>query len=238
MVAQLAWHRHADREAASVALAEAVAGAVRDRIAENKEAALVVPGGSSPGIFFAHLAEQELPWSKVTVTLTDERWVPPDDPASNEHLVRHGLLHAQAAAARMLGLYRPGCTLEEGAARGQQRLQQLPWPLAAAVLGMGEDGHIASLFPGSVALAAGLKGPSETTSLCLPVPDGLNWPRLTLTLAALLRCDLLALLAFGEGKCAILESVDRPNAPACWPVAAAARAAARLGKPMQVFWAP
>lgn len=238
MVAQLTWQRYADRQAASVALAEAVTQVLREHIVKNGEAALAVPGGSSPGLFFAHLAEQELPWSKVTITLTDERWVPPDDPASNERLVRHGLLQAQAAAARLLGLYSPGCTLEEGAALVQQRLQHLPWPLAATVLGMGQDGHIASLFPGSVALAEGLKGPGATTSLCLPVPDGLNWPRLTLTLAALLHCDLLALLAFGEDKYAILEGIDRPNAPDCWPVAAAARTAAHCGRPMQVFWAP
>jgi 6-phosphogluconolactonase len=234
----LTWHRHSDRQAASAALAEAVAGTVRGCVAEQGAAALALPGGSSPGAFFACLGEKALPWSAVKVTLTDERWVSPDDPASNERLVRQGLLRGKAAAAAMVGLYSPGCTLEEGALLVQARLQTLPWPLAATVLGMGEDGHIASLFPGSVALAEGLKGPGETVDLCLPVPDGLNWPRLTLTLAALLECHLLALLVFGEDKRLILDSVGQPDAPARWPVATAARAAARLGRPMQVFWAP
>jgi 6-phosphogluconolactonase len=238
MDAGLIWHRHGDRQAASAALTEAVAGAVQHRVAEQGAAALAMPGGSSPGLFFACLAEQELPWSRVIVTLTDERWVPPDDPASNERLVRQGLLQGGAANARMMGLYSPGCSLEEGAAQAQARLQSLPWPLAATVLGMGEDGHIASLFPGSAALAEGLKGPGESATLCLPVPDGLNWPRLTLTLAALLDCRLLALLVFGEDKRLILDSVAQTDAPARWPVAVAARTAARLGKPLQVFWAP
>lgn len=234
----LTWHRHGDRESASAALAEAVAEAVQDCVAKRGTAALAVPGGSSPGGFFACLGGKALSWPAVKVTLTDERWVPPDDPASNERLVRQGLLQGRAAAAAMVGLYSPGCSLEEGAAMAQARLQELPWPLAASVLGMGEDGHIASLFPGSVALAEGLKGPGETADLCLPVPDGLNWPRLTLTLAALLDGHLLALLVFGGDKRLILDSVAQPDAPARWPVAAAARAAARLGRPMQVFWAP
>ena len=234
----LTWHRHSDRQKASAALAEAVAETVRDCVAEQGTAALAVPGGSSPGTFFTCLGEKALAWPAVKVTLTDERWVPPDDPASNERLVRQGLMQGKAAAAAMVGLYGSGCTLEEGAIQAQARLGALPWPLAATVLGMGEDGHIASLFPGSAALAEGLKGPGETTNLCLPVPDGLNWPRLTLTLAALLDCNLLALLVFGEDKRLILDSVGQPDAPARWPVAAAARAAARLGRPMQVFWAP
>ena len=238
MATGLIWHRHSDRQAASAALAEAVAGAVQDCVAEQGVAALAMPGGSSPGAFFACLGEKALPWPAVKVTLTDERWVPPDDPASNERLVRQGLLQGKAAAATMVGLYGSGHALEEGALLAQARLGALPWPLAVTVLGMGEDGHIASLFPGSVALAEGLKGPGESTTLCLPVPDGLNWPRLTLTLAALLECRLLALLVFGEDKRLILDSVGQPDAPARWPVAAAARAAARLGRPMQVFWAP
>jgi 6-phosphogluconolactonase len=234
----LIWHRHSNRQKASAALADAVAGTVQDCAAEQGAAALAMPGGSSPGAFFACLGKKALPWSAVKVTLTDERWVPPDDPASNERLVRQGLLQGKAAAAAMVGLYSPGCTLEEGATLAQARLQTLPWPFAATVLGMGEDGHIASLFPGSVALAEGLKGPGETTDLCLPVPDGLNWPRLTLTLAALLECRLLALLVFGEDKRLILDGIGQPDAPARWPVAATARAAVHLGRAMQVFWAP
>ncbi|MDQ7989512.1 MAG: 6-phosphogluconolactonase [Candidatus Dactylopiibacterium sp.] len=127
------------------ALAQAVARALADGIDSRGNAALAVSGGRTPAGFFRELAAQELDWSRVTLTLADERRVSDDDPASNARCVAEHLLRGPAAAADFLPLHLAG----EDAASLNTRLAVLPVRFDAVILGMGEDAHTASIFPDS-----------------------------------------------------------------------------------------
>src|SRR5690606_13380303 len=96
------------------------------------------------GLFFDALSGREIEWEKVAVTLADERFVPPDDPRSNQRLVEEKLLRAAAARARFVPLYSPAGSIEEAATAAAGALAALNLPLDIAVLGMGADGHTAS----------------------------------------------------------------------------------------------
>ena len=113
---------------------------------DNGQATLVLSGGSSPIDLFERLALIELDWSRVTVLPSDERWVATDQPESNEAALREHLLYGPGNAARLFGLYRDKGTPDDATSQLDAELRQLPRPFDAVVLGMGEDGHTASLF--------------------------------------------------------------------------------------------
>ena len=219
-----------DRErqaaAAAAALAEALTG--------DGPRSLVVTGGTSPGLVYDRLSRLDLAWDKVTVTLSDDRWVAPDSPDSNARLVRQRLLTGRAAGAGFLPLKDAGTTPEADARAAEPALRALmPW--SAVLLGMGEDGHIASLFPGDPDLAGRLDPEGER--LCVGVAmSGLApfVPRITLTVAALLRSKAIVLLITGEAKRALVERVGaEPRYDP--PVAAIMR---QTRAPVRVLWAP
>jgi 6-phosphogluconolactonase len=185
----------ADGRALAETLAADVAGALRLRLARQPQSALAVSGGRTPVLFFAALARQDLDWHRVTVMPVDERCVPEADARSNARLIRSHLMVERAAAAAFLSLN--DATEED--------VQSIT-PFAAVVLGMGEDGHTASFFPGSPQLADCLAGARLIERVEAPgVPEA----RLTLTLPVLLGADFLALHVEGAGKRAVLgRAVD------------------------------
>ncbi|WP_068828417.1 6-phosphogluconolactonase [Pseudomonas sp. BMS12] len=197
-------HQHADAGAQAEAMALQVAEALRQAIEVRGEALLVVSGGRSPMAFFECLARQTLDWSKVSVSLADERWVPQDHPDSNEALVRRHLLQANAASARMLGLYHPAADVERAAERAEQALAGLPL-IDVLVLGMGEDGHTASLFPGSPHLAEALHEDCPRRVLAMQAPVEPR-QRLSLTRRVLAGARLPMLAIQGQSK---LETLKR-----------------------------
>src|SRR5690606_7920347 len=134
---------------------------------------------------FEQLRNEQLDWSKIWVTLADERWVETSSEDSNERLVRENLLVGQAAAAHFVGLKNPAPTPEAGADWATRALTRVPHPYDVVILGMGEDGHTASLFPGSMALLRGLD--TSAAPGCLAV-NALKAPhaRVSLNLRALL----------------------------------------------------
>lgn len=204
---------------AAQALADAVAADLATALAERPRASLVVSGGRSPIVFFERLREAALDWSRVTVTLADERWVPPEHPDSNARLVAAHLLQRAAAAAWFLPLWNGAATSAEGIAERTAALAALPRPIDALVLGMGEDGHTASLFPGAAGLAEALD-PRGTALLAALDPPAAPHPRLSLTLTALLDSRRIHLPLGGAAKQAVyrraLASGDRRQ----WPIAA------------------
>jgi 6-phosphogluconolactonase len=164
-------HIFDSRDEASVAAAERMVAALSRRLDGQGEASVVVSGGTSPAGVFRELSRTVLPWSDVHVVLSDERWVPADHEDSNEKLVRETLLAGEAQGASLLPVYRQGVTIDERCSEINAELLQAPFPFACALLGMGEDGHFASLFPDADNLREGLD--ADSRQLCIPAskPD-------------------------------------------------------------------
>lgn len=192
-------HRFADADALAAALAAAVAAQLRAALAKRPAASLVVAGGTTPAPFLNRLSKASLAWDRVLVTLTDERWVSTGDPASNGAMIERTLLQHAAAAAQFVPLYTGAATPEAAIADATSRLADLPRPFDAVVLGIGEDGHTASLFPGADNLAAALALKNGQQVAAIRAPGALQ-PRLTLTLPALLDARSLYVLFAGPSK--------------------------------------
>jgi 6-phosphogluconolactonase len=184
-------------------LADALASELQTAIAARGEALLAVSGGKSPIALFEQLRTRHLPWDKVTLILVDERVVPHDHADSNTALVRQHLLQERASAARFVPLFDTvphtidDLALDQLVASANQRLNLLPWPLDAAVLGMGEDGHTASLFPQAPGLHNAL---TSEDAVAWVRPASAPHARLTLTLSRLKSAQQLHLSIAGKAK--------------------------------------
>jgi 6-phosphogluconolactonase len=224
-------HFFDSRETASIAAAERLADALQRRLDVQAEASLVVSGGTTPARCLEELSGVPLEWQRVHVLLSDERWVPGDDPDSNEAMIRKTLLQNCAAHANLLPIYDDTDT----ASRCQSLetdIRAIPFPFASALIGMGEDGHFASLFPDFEDLKIGLDVDYE--GLCLPVSTAASpHPRLTLTLAALSRSDEVVLLFFGDAKRDVYEQAKLASNG--FPVS---RLLLQKRAPVHVYWAP
>lgn len=188
-------------DAACAAIVERLRAALIDRGAAH----LCVTGGSTPGPVYDRLKDADIDWSHVAITLSDERWVDTGSPDSNARLVRERLLQGRAAAARFVCLKGEETDPVHGAWVADLKVAPLE-PFDAVLLGMGEDGHICSLFPGNPVLDEGLN--PAGARLVLHAPAGAPAPpqdRVTLTLAALIHAGLILILTSGQPKRAILE---------------------------------
>ncbi|MDE2156026.1 MAG: 6-phosphogluconolactonase [Xanthomonadaceae bacterium] len=228
--------RHfADHDAQARALAGQVAGNLRSALAARGHAVLAVSGGSTPKGFFAHLAREPLDWANVQVTLVDERWVPDSDERSNARLVKSLLLQHAASAASFIPLYTGAATPEAGQAEATARIDALPRPFDVVVLGMGDDAHTASFFPGGDHLADALdpEGHARVVSMRAPAAGE---PRITLTLPALLDTRALYLLVSGEKKRVLLDNIRLGlDAARDYPVRAVLT---QQRVPAAVYWCP
>lgn len=225
----------------ATALAEAVAAAVRDAVlagvAQRGQASLVVTGGSTPRAYYPRLAALDLPWSQVTLTLSDERWVGLDHPESNEALVRSLLLTGPASAARFVPLRSLAASPEQGAADVARGLRTLPHPYDLVLLGFGADTHIASLFPGAAAFDAGVDAANESRCLAVTPPAGISpaLPRLSLTLNEILASRRIVIAASGGQKRQALETALAGRWPQPSPIPLLAQ---RATQPIDFFWTP
>lgn len=215
---------------AAVALADAVARHLAERLLIAPRASLVVSGGSTPLPFFKALREKTLDWARIDVLLADERWVPEDDAASNTRLVKENLLQGPAAEANYLSLKQPGDTPADGLADVEQALAELPLPLDVLILGMGSDGHTASLFPDAPELNEALD--TDSTAIVVPMtPPSQAQKRITLTLGALRRAGFTALHLKGDDKLETLKT-------ACSDIAQVKEMPIRafLKPGLQIYW--
>jgi 6-phosphogluconolactonase len=196
-------------------LAGKVADAIAERLRRDGAASAVIAGGRTPGPFLRALARQPLDWSRVTLLLSDERRVPVDDPASNQRVAREVLTGTPASSSLQV----IDATGDGALEAWRSRLSTVARPFAAVVLGMGEDGHIASLFPGMPGLAAALdmSGPATVVAGLAPVEPR---ARLSLSLAALLDTDLLVLHVTGASKLAVVRQASVPTSELDLPVRA------------------
>jgi 6-phosphogluconolactonase len=225
-------HFFDDRATMAAALAKEVAGDLRAAQRERSQATLAVPGGTTPRDFLRALRAETLDWSRTAVTLTDERWVPADHAESNERMVRAELETGPAARASWIALYTGHPDPESAREECERRLRPL-LPFDVVVLGMGTDGHIASLFPRQAGLAAALDPNGDR--LCGPArAPGSGAPRLSLHAPALLTARRTYLLIAGADKLAVFRDASAGANPAELPVAALREVA----PPLHVYWAP
>lgn len=199
----LTWHIFPTPAAQAAALAEAVAGRLCRYLQVQSRAVLAVSGGRSPVAFFEALAQVKLDWPNVTVTLVDERLVPPQHPDSNAALVRRHLLQHAAAAAHFLPLVNEQTDVSDPAAALAETEAGFPMP-DIAVLGMGTDGHTASLFPQAPQLAAAVS-PDCRTKLVHTSPVTAAHERIGMSLNTLAAVPQLFLSIQGADKRAVLE---------------------------------
>jgi 6-phosphogluconolactonase len=228
-------HSFTDCQIQATALAERIAGRLRTALADHGHAVLAVSGGSTPKTFFASLSREKLDWARVQVTLVDERWVPDNDERSNARLVKSLLLQRAASAAQFVPLYTGDATPEAGLATVDARIGALPLPFDAVVLGMGDDGHTASFFPGGDHLVEALDLDGRARVLPMHAP-GAGEPRITLSLPTLLDTRALYLLVTGEKKRDLLADARLGlGAAQHYPVRAVLT---QQRVPVAVYWCP
>lgn len=211
-----------DRAALAAAVAARIATWLREAIARDGTASLVVPGGSTPVPVFDALATNDLDWANVNVLPCDERWVAVDHLDSNEGLVRRHLLKEKASDARVLALYRPVATPGEALPDVTRALKAVKRPFDVVFLGMGEDGHIASLFPGRKETAPALDTSRDDDLMILSEPAK-GHPRIGLTLKALTDARHIILAVPGVEKRAVLDQAMQDRNDDRLPVAALLR---------------
>ncbi len=223
-------HRFDTRAEASAAAAERIAELLENRLQHQARASFVISGGTSPLDCLAALAGTPLDWDRVEVLLSDERWVPPDHADSNENMARASLLVNEASEATLQSVYAEGVSPEERCDELQDPLPVLPF--SCSLIGMGSDGHFASLFPDADNLEFGLD--VESARLYIPVTTAASpHPRVSMTLAGISRSDEVVLLFFGEDKLAVYEKARADSNG--FPVSRLLR---QKRAPVRVFWAP
>ncbi len=229
------FHAHADADAWAAASADAIAAALRPVLEGDARARLLLSGGSTPAPVYRALSRsQALDWGRIDVALVDERWLRPDDPDSNAHLLRDTLLQHRAKVAAFHSLTRQGQGIEDAVHAANLHARR---PADVVVLGMGEDGHTASLFPRmrglDEALASAQPYIAVDASGCAGA--GRFARRISLTPAGLAPARARLLLIRGTAKRDLFErAVDGDNVREL-PV----RLAFTMpGAVLQVHWAP
>jgi 6-phosphogluconolactonase len=226
--------RYPSRDTLSREVASGIAANLARAIAERGAASLVVSGGRTPLKLFEQLRTQPIDWSRVCVALADERWVEPSDPGSNEKLVRDVLLKDKAAAARFAGLKNAAPSPDLGAVSAWETFARVPRPFDVTLLGMGDDGHTASLFPGSPNLHSALNPATSAGCVGMWAPVAPH-PRLSLNLSALLDSRRVLIHIEGEAKMRTYTLASAAGDVEQMPVRAVLR---QSRVPIEVLWAP
>jgi 6-phosphogluconolactonase len=228
------FHAYRNDDQWAWAIAVAVSAALRRDLQQYRRARLLVSGGKTPAPVFHALSQAPLEWDRVDIALVDERWLRPDDPDSNAHLVREHLLHGHATAARFETLTRPGRSIEAAVADANLHARHPP---GIVLLGMGDDGHVASLFPRMRELDLALESRNAYVAVdASGCPGAGPWlRRISLTPAGLLPARARLLLLRGHGKRSVFERALEGSDPHELPVRIAFTTP---GAALQVYWCP
>lgn len=207
----------ADSQALNSAFAAEIAFKLQQAIAERGHAVLVVSGGKTPLPLFQQLASTPLAWDKVTITLADDRFLPDSAADSNERLVKSALLQKEASRATFVSLYAAADSAEAAVPALQQRIAALG-TFDVLILGMGEDGHTASLFPCCAELTAGLS--PTAPDLLATNPASAPYQRITFSLRRLLQARSIYLHLVGPKKLQVLQQAAAGTDVSAMPIRA------------------
>ncbi|MCK9607581.1 MAG: 6-phosphogluconolactonase [Methylomonas sp.] len=236
MVKEFFFEQHTHLFTALVAECQDV---LSEAISKHGAATLLVSGGNTPAPLYEALSKSELNWKKIKIALVDERWVDQDHPASNEALIKRTLLINNAKAAEFTGMKNTAKTASAGQSDTETRYRKLPQPFSLAIVGMGPDGHTASLFPRAKGLSGALKSDNDNLTAAITANQsevtGPNTERLTLTLTGLLKADRIVILFTGEDKLAVFGEAQKPGPVEDMPIRALLH---QQQVPIELYWAP
>jgi len=222
-----------DRRRLFTALCQDFQDRLTEIIRKRRKASLALAGGTTPGPLYESLSNVPVAWEKVTLTVTDERWVSPEDPASNEYLVRDMLMRRRAAGATFVPLKTNHAKASGGAGIAEKRITPI-MPFDICLIGMGPDGHIASLIPGADGYAAAAD-PATTKKLAgIHAPGAAGSPeRMTLTIPGLLSSRRIVVLFMGQDKMNVFNEAKAGEGSS--PLK---ELLAQKKVPVHAFWAP
>ncbi len=186
---------------------------LRQALITRGRATLMVSGGSSPKPLYERLSKAELDWSRVTISLVDERWVDPGQAGSNEDFIRENLVQNAAAAATFFGLKTPHPSVQAGLAAAEAKFNKIDRPFDVCVMGMGQDAHTASWFPNSKGLAKALSLENDNILCAIdatgaPV-SGEHPNRITMTMRAVINAHIVLLFIPGAVKRDVFDRASK-----------------------------
>ncbi|UWR46617.1 6-phosphogluconolactonase [Phaeobacter inhibens] len=218
---------YADRDMLAINVANQLAGDLKTHLLHHDSASFAVAGGTTPAPIFDDLCAADIDWARVRLMATDERWVPADSERSNARMIRERLLVNRAASATFVPFHVPARAPEDVLAEVESLIEP-DLPLSVVLLGMGEDMHTASLFPGVRGLSEALA--ADAPVLAVMRPDSQPEPRVSLSARVLDAAIAKHLVIYGEAKREALETAkSRPPEEA--PIQA-------VLSEMTVHWAP
>ncbi len=232
-------HFFDDKDSLFAALSTDCQARLKQALLSQSKVSLLASGGSSPSPLYKVLSDADLDWSRVDVALVDERWVDEDHTGSNTALVKKTLLRSNAAAANFVAMKNVSETALDGLPTCEQSYQGLAQPFALTILGMGPDGHTASLFPNAQGLERALD--LQETSLCSAITasasdvTGALVERMSLSLNGLLKSDRIHLLITGQEKLDVYKRAIEAADVHLTPVSAILQ---QQQIPVEVYWAP
>lgn len=205
----------------NTAFAQRILSILADAIAKKGSASLVVSGGSTPKPLFKILSQQAFDWDKVSVTLADDRWVDANHNDSNEKLVKENLLVDKAANANFVSLLTGDADAQQAEAEISSRIDKLGDNLDVLILGMGQDGHTASLFPCSEQIESGLNLQRSLSAIATQ-PTTAPHQRMSMSLAKILQANNVFLHLVGDAKKDVLNdavnnytAIEKPIKAVC-----------------------
>ncbi|NIB43044.1 6-phosphogluconolactonase [Pseudomaricurvus alkylphenolicus] len=230
-------HRFEDRQALLASLFDRISAALENDLQQSGKASLLLSGGSTPGPLYRQLSQADLPWHNISVGLVDERWVESDHQASNERLLRETLVQNRASDVGFSGMKNPAETALAGEVECNAQCATLPAPYSLSLLGMGPDGHTASLFPHAQGLARALDAQQHCAAITA-IPSkvtGDYTERMTMTPWSLLQSQALVLLITGEDKWQVYQEAKNNTSVEDTPVSLFLQ---QEQVPVEVYWAP